>query len=534
MRGSKLGKAICCLVLGILFLISMPQPVAAQNVVTGSFTISLTISNLSVSDIGDGSAVVTWDTNGDATSQVYYDIVPHEYIDDYLYHSTLNSNLVTHHFVTLTGLSSGTTYYFRVNSQPEGGSEPGAISQESTFGTTGAVSTAMKDFSINSLFIYWAPHIPRRQGNDSFTIFGRLQLPQGYTVADLQKQATVNITIAGKSGNDEVLFKERTVGQPQSTMWLYKGHEQPPGVSMNITSMTMWWAPQGSPWAGWAGFSIGGVLQLPSEIGVNTKPTNVELTIEIPITTAAGGSLIGEQNVTHHIYKLINLWVYTTSSNLVFPYDTMGKAYQDALALASIDHYSVSNISSPQIAGRTFNLTIQAQDEDNNNIDIGSEVVNITLAKVDTGTTPLSTSTTNGAAKVSMTMAKVQAGQTITFTGDTSGKSGTSNSFNVNVGAIPRVPTLKSPTDDLKLSNLAPTLVWNASTGATSYGLQISTKSNFTSLVVNQTGITNTYYFMLSGKLVGNTTYYWRVNASNDSGTSIWSKYWQFKTPYGH
>jgi len=45
---------------------------------------------------------------------------------------------------------------------------------------------------------------------------------------------------------------------------------------------------------------------------------------------------------------------------------------------------------------------------------------------------------------------------------------------------------------------------------------------------VNQSGITTTSY-ALSG-LANNTTYYWRVNASNAGGTSAWSSIWNFAT----
>ena len=88
-----------------------------------------------------------------------------------------------------------------------------------------------------------------------------------------------------------------------------------------------------------------------------------------------------------------------------------------------------------------------------------------------------------------------------------------------------------SPATGSTVSNLTPRLAWNASTGATSYGLQVATESTFTSLVVNQTGIANTYYDLPLGELNSNTRYYWRVNASNAAGTSAWSSYWYFWTP---
>jgi transcriptional regulator CtsR len=98
----------------------------------------------------------------------------------------------------------------------------------------------------------------------------------------------------------------------------------------------------------------------------------------------------------------------------------------------------------------------------------------------------------------------------------------------------PPAPTLKSPASASTVSNLTPRVEWNASSGAVSYGIQISTSSSFANLVVNETGITDLYYDIASGILNWNTTYYWRINAKNSYGsTSSWSSYRYFRTPVG-
>jgi chitinase len=94
--------------------------------------------------------------------------------------------------------------------------------------------------------------------------------------------------------------------------------------------------------------------------------------------------------------------------------------------------------------------------------------------------------------------------------------------------AIPSAPTLSSPTNGATGVAINPTLSWNSSTGATSYGVQVSTSSNFSTTVVNQTGIATTSYAATG--LASSTTYYWRVNATNVSGTSGWSSTWSFTT----
>ena len=98
----------------------------------------------------------------------------------------------------------------------------------------------------------------------------------------------------------------------------------------------------------------------------------------------------------------------------------------------------------------------------------------------------------------------------------------------------PAAPTLKSPASASTVSSLTPRLEWNASSGAVSYGVQVSTSSGFTTLIINESGITDLYYDVPGGTLNWNTTYYWRVNARNSFGSaSSWSGYRYFRTPAG-
>ena len=90
----------------ILLIISMILPgvqamaatTSAVSTITG--TMPLVISNVQVTGITTNSATITWDTNGNANSQVVYNGTS----------SLLYSALVMHHSVTLTNLSPNTTY----------------------------------------------------------------------------------------------------------------------------------------------------------------------------------------------------------------------------------------------------------------------------------------------------------------------------------------------------------------------------------------------------------------------------------------
>ncbi len=92
----------------------------------------------------------------------------------------------------------------------------------------------------------------------------------------------------------------------------------------------------------------------------------------------------------------------------------------------------------------------------------------------------------------------------------------------------PAAPALSSPANGATGLATSLTLSWNASTGATSYRLQVSTSSAFTTTVVDQSGLSGTSS-LVSGLLTG-TTYYWRVNASNSGGASAWSATWSYAT----
>ena len=71
-------------------------------------------------------------------------------------------------------------------------------------------------------------------------------------------------------------------------------------------------------------------------------------------------------------------------------------------------------------------------------------------------------------------------------------------------------------------------LVWASVSNATSYHVQVSTDSTFTTVLVNDSTLAGTTR-QLSG-LSANTKYFWRVRSKNVSLTSWWSGFWSFKT----
>ncbi len=92
----------------------------------------------------------------------------------------------------------------------------------------------------------------------------------------------------------------------------------------------------------------------------------------------------------------------------------------------------------------------------------------------------------------------------------------------------PSAPTLLSPANSATCQPTEMTFNWTDPGNADSYGLQVDDNSDFSSPVYDNSGIVSTSQYV-SG-LGANTTYYWRVNATNGGGTSGWSAHWSFTT----
>jgi M6 family metalloprotease-like protein len=86
-------------------------------------------------------------------------------------------------------------------------------------------------------------------------------------------------------------------------------------------------------------------------------------------------------------------------------------------------------------------------------------------------------------------------------------------------------PVLTSPADGSKVSLTTVPFRWKASTGATSYHLQVSGNNAFTNLVLDQNVGNNTGYD-LAGFPNNGGTFWWRVRAGNAAKWSSWSTVW--------
>jgi hypothetical protein len=94
---------------------------------------------------------------------------------------------------------------------------------------------------------------------------------------------------------------------------------------------------------------------------------------------------------------------------------------------------------------------------------------------------------------------------------------------------VPNAPVLISPADSAVAVAISPTLIWNASSGAASYTVQLSPSAAFDSAVITDSTVVQTS-FTVSGFLANNAVFYWRVIARNSAGASAWSAVASFTT----
>gem|GEM_PF-3151340 len=95
-------------------------------------------------------------------------------------------------------------------------------------------------------------------------------------------------------------------------------------------------------------------------------------------------------------------------------------------------------------------------------------------------------------------------------------------------GSVPEMPSLSSPQDGASDQPTTLILDWDSVNGADDYHLQVSTQNDFSTFSFNQGNLSTTER-EISG-LDESEEYYWRVQASNETGNSTWSEIWSFTT----
>jgi len=117
-------------------------------------TTCIAISNVGITIISLNSVRISWNTNTSGSSVVYYGT-------DTTYPSTKSENPGSLHQVTITGLSPGITYHFRVSSASESNAGDVAYSGDDTFLTNEVVGVTATITGFNSVIITWSSSTSR-------------------------------------------------------------------------------------------------------------------------------------------------------------------------------------------------------------------------------------------------------------------------------------------------------------------------------------------------------------------------------------
>ena len=102
-----------------------------------------------------------------------------------------------------------------------------------------------------------------------------------------------------------------------------------------------------------------------------------------------------------------------------------------------------------------------------------------------------------------------------------------SSVWSFTTSAIAGTPALASPTNGAANQLTSLTFSWGTASAATSYTIQVSAGSGFTTTIVSQS-VAGTSA-AVSG-LAPNATYYWEVAGANAAGSGSWSTTWSFTT----
>ena len=96
--------------------------------------------------------------------------------------------------------------------------------------------------------------------------------------------------------------------------------------------------------------------------------------------------------------------------------------------------------------------------------------------------------------------------------------------------AAPGAPTLVAPGDGASNISVTPLFEWTAVAQASSYFLEVATDAAFSSVVYSTNTSTTSHAIPAGNELASNTTYYWRITASNGCGSGSASATFNFTT----
>ncbi|RKS45187.1 concanavalin A-like lectin/glucanase superfamily protein, partial [Gillisia mitskevichiae] len=100
--------------------------------------------------------------------------------------------------------------------------------------------------------------------------------------------------------------------------------------------------------------------------------------------------------------------------------------------------------------------------------------------------------------------------------------------YNLSLAPPMAQPILVSPFNNVINVDTDAVLNWNSLSNTNSYSVQVSTDTNFNTLILNESDLSN--ISLTLPELMESQTYYWRIRGENNVGFGPWSTIWNFTT----
>ncbi|MFA5795483.1 MAG: DUF2341 domain-containing protein [Candidatus Brocadiia bacterium] len=247
--------------------------------------------------------------------------------------------------------------------------------------------------------------------------------------------------------------------------------------------------------------------------------------LQVGITPVLSITVLDQSNLTRTSYA------YTQTLNRFTTYYWWVKSINlDSESSWSTVYSFTTILSVPTLSNPGNNATLVSVNPSLNwNLINGADSYDIQLANDSLFSSPtVFTSTSASYAPLNLNLETLYYWRVRAARNNQSGEWSTPYGF-TTIMAAPSVPALVSPVDNaVAIPPAGALFTWNAVTAAVTYNLQVASDFGFSSLVINQSGISTTS--TLISTLQGASTYYWRVAAVNPGGTSAWSTSRLFST----
>jgi len=454
------------------------------------------ISNVTTSSISGTSATISWSTNEVSSSQAEFGTST-----SYGSSTTIDNTLVTSHTVTVSGLTSWTTYHFRVKSQDGSGNL--TVSSDFTFTTIAPPDTTLPTGTIlingNATYTSSASVTLTLSCSDGGTGCSQMQFSNdGTTWSTLESfAATKSWTLSGGQGSKTVYARYRDSAGNTSTNYT---------DTISLDSA----APVLSS-IGTSGLSNNSVTITWTTVEVSTSQVEYGTT-----TTYGSSSPLYNNSVTSHSVTLNNLSATTTYHFRVKSTDAAGN-------LATSGDYTFTtaappDTTAPVISGvGTGNITTTG-------VTITWTTNEASSSQAEFGTTTAygssSTLDNNSVTSHSVTLNNLSATTTYHFrvkSTDAAGNLVTSGDYTFTTATPPdtTAPVISSVGAG-NMTTTGVTITWTTNEASTSK-VEYGTSQTYGSQSNVDNTLVTAHTVVLSG-LTPNTIYYFRVISSDQAG----------------